>query len=83
MSLYQVQKLFFNVHNDLDLRGRYKEDPRSILKDYDLSDTETSALLGRDMGYLYRLGVHPWLLFQFSHIVGVSRDDYLRQIRGG
>ena len=81
MSLYQVQRLIFDIHNDLELRKRYISKPEEISKPYDLSDFERSALLNKDLRSLYRMGVNPWLLFQFSHMVGIRNDEYLRQIR--
>lgn len=50
MSLYQVQKLLFNIHNDLELRQRYSSHPREILEKYVLTESERQALLGHDMG---------------------------------
>jgi hypothetical protein len=82
MSLYQVQRLLFDIHNDLDLRKRYLSDPKEIAKPYDLSDAERSALLSKDVRSLYRMGINPWLLFQFSHMVGIENAEYLKQIRG-
>lgn len=82
MSLYQVQKLLFNVHNNLDLRKNYLSDPEKIAKEYDLSDKERRVLRSKNIGSLYRMGVHPWLLFQFAQIVGLTEPEYLRQIRG-
>ena len=81
MSLYQVQRLFFDIHNDLDLRANYLANPESIAKPYDLSDTERLAILSKAIRSLYRMGVNPWLLFQFSHMVGIRNDEYLKQIR--
>lgn len=81
MSLYQVQKLLFNIHNNLTLRGQFTSDPGKVMADYRLADTETRALLDKDMRTLYRMGVNPWLLFQYANISGVEIRDYLRQIR--
>lgn len=81
MSLYQVQRLFFDIHNDLDLRKKYLSNPEAIAKPYDLSDIERSAVLSKDITSLYRMGVNPWLLFQFAHMVGIKNDEYLKQIR--
>jgi Aromatic-ring-opening dioxygenase LigAB, LigA subunit len=81
MSLYQVQRLFFDIHNDLDLRKNYLDSPESIAKPYDLSDTERLAIISKDMKSLYQMGVNPWLLFQFAHMVGIRTDEYLKQIR--
>lgn len=82
MSLYQVQKLLFNVHNNLDLRKSYLSNAEEVAKEYDLTDEERRALRSKDMRSLYRMGVNPWLLFQFAHIVGMNNAQYLQQIRG-
>ena len=81
MSLYQVQKLLFNIHNDLTLRAQFVSDATTVMADYKLADSERRALLDRDMGVLYRMGVNPWLLLQYANITGVNTQDYLRRIR--
>lgn len=81
MSLYQVQRLFFDIHNNLDLRKNYLANPDEIAKPYDLSDLERTAILSKDITSLYRMGVNPWLLFQFAHMVGIRNEEYLKQIR--
>ncbi len=81
MSLYQVQKLLFNLHNNLSLRAQYASDPVKVMADYSLTDDEKGALLSKDMRALYRMGVNPWLLLQYANISGVETRDYLRQIR--
>jgi len=83
MSLYQVQKLLFQLHNDLELRKRYKADTRAVLKGYDLSDPETKVLLEADVGSLYRMGVHSYLLWSYGRLMGVAVEDYFKQIGGG
>jgi hypothetical protein len=81
MSLYQVQKLLFNIHNNLTLRAQYTSDPATVMIDFKLADNEARALLDKDMRALYRMGVNPWLLLQYANITGVNTQDYLRQIR--
>jgi hypothetical protein len=81
MSLYQVQKLIYRIHNDLTLRAEFQSSPDTVLRDFKLADAEKAALLNKDMGTLYRMGVNPWLLLQYANISGVKQPDYLRQIR--
>lgn len=82
MSLYQVQKLIYQIHNQLDLRARFNADPAAVIAEFKLMEDEKRALLDKDMGALFRMGVNPWLLLQYANITGVSTPDYLRQIRG-
>lgn len=83
MGLYYVQKLLFNLYNDLELRKSYKSNPKEVLKGYNLDDPETKALLDLDVGTLYRMGSHTFLLWQFGQIMGVKPEVYFKQIRGG
>ena len=80
MSIYQVQKLLFNRHNDLELKQKYKESPQEVLKKYELVDSERKALLEPDVGTLYRMGVHTYLLWAYGALMGVKPDVYFNQI---
>ena len=80
MSVYQVQKLLFNLHNDLELKQKYKENRNEILKRYDLTDSELKALLEPDVGSLYRMGTHTYLLWSYGMLMGVKPDLYFKQI---
>lgn len=44
MSRYQVQKLLFNLHNNLEVKQKYKETPQEILKRYDLAESELARV---------------------------------------
>ncbi len=83
MGLYYVQKLLFNLYNDLELRKSYKSNPKEVLKGYDLEDSEIKALLDLDVGTLYRMGSHTFLLWQFGRTMDVKPEVYFKQIRGG
>jgi hypothetical protein len=63
------------------LRARFLAEAATVMADYKLAENESEALLAKDMGVLYRLGVNPWLLLQYANITGVNTQDYLRQIR--
>ena len=82
MSVYQVQKLLFNLHNDLELREAYKRHREEVLGRYDLDDSERRALLQPDVGSLYRMGTHTYLLWAYAGLMGVGREAYFKQIRG-
>lgn len=80
MSVYQVQKLLFNLHNDLELKQKYKENPKEILKRYDLTVSELKALSEPDVGSLYRMGTHTYLLWSYGMLMEVKPDVYFKQI---
>jgi len=82
MSLYQVDKLLFNLFNDLELQEKYRQDFSDVLKRYDLQDSEIKALREVNAGELYRMGVHSFLLWQFGRMMDLKPATYFNQIRG-
>ncbi|MGA8706507.1 MAG: hypothetical protein WB646_05910 [Steroidobacteraceae bacterium] len=83
MSTYVLQKLIREINRNPDIRARFLQSPQSVVTGSDLSEEEASALLARDFGALYRLGVHGLLLRPFSILHGQSESDYLLAIRAG
>lgn len=81
MSLYSLQKLIREINRNPSVRGRFMEAPAIVAAEWTLTDEERLALVQRDFGALYRLGVHGLLLRPFSIIHQVSEPDYLRSIR--
>ena len=82
MILYQVDKLLFALFNDLELQQKYQQDPSEVLKRYDLQDFELKALRDVNAGELYRMGVHSFLLWQFSRLMDLKPAIYFKQVRG-
>jgi hypothetical protein len=82
MSLYQLQKLIYHVNRDAAQRERYRQDPASFIKGYDLTQEEASAALNVDVRGLYVLGVHSLLLRPFSLLHRVSNEDYAKALAG-
>ena len=82
MSLYQVDKLLFQLFNDLDLQQQYKQNPAAVLQRYDLQDNELKALREINAGELYRMGAHSFLLWQFARMMELSPAVYFKQVRG-
>jgi Aromatic-ring-opening dioxygenase LigAB, LigA subunit len=82
MSLYQLQKLIYHVNRDATQRERYRQDPASFIKGYDLTQEEASAALNVDVRGLYVLGVHSLLLRPFSLLHRVSNEDYAKALAG-
>ena len=82
MSLYQVDKLLFNLFNDLELQEKYKRDTGVVLQRYDLQDSEVKALREINAGELYRMGAHSFLLWQFARMMDLKPAVYFKQVRG-
>ena len=85
MSIYHVNKLLYMTDNDSALRERMKRDPEGTMAEFKLTPEEREALLAGDVGRLYQMGVHTFLLnhLQRYELFGVNRDNYLERIRKG
>lgn len=81
MSLYVLQKLMREINRNPGVRERFMAAPEALTAEWDLSDAERTALVSRDYGALYQLGVHGLLLRPFSIIHNVPEPEYLSKIR--
>ena len=83
MSLYQVQKLIYQLNRDPRTRERYVSERDSVLAEYTLSDEERAAIVEPDIGLLYVLGVNGQLLMHFAALHRIEWNDYLERMRQG
>ncbi|WP_296384813.1 hypothetical protein [Reyranella sp.] len=88
MSLYQVQKLIYQLNRDPRQRERYAAERDAVLAEYELSDEERRAIVGvgeagPDIGLLYVLGVNGQLLMHFAALHKIEWTDYLERMRQG
>jgi hypothetical protein len=83
MSLYQVQKLIYQLNRDPRSRERYASERDSVLAEYELTEEERSAILQPDIGLLYVLGVNGQLLMHFAALHKIEWPDYLERMRQG
>ena len=85
MSIYLVNKILYTTDNDPAFRDRMKEKPAETVTEFKLTPEEREALLAGDVGRLYQMGVHTFLLnhLQRYDLFGVTRDNYLERIRQG
>lgn len=81
MSLYTLQKLIREINRNPSTRTRFFEKPDSLLAEHELTEQEREALIARDYGALYALGVHGLLLRPFSILHQVPEPVYLAAIR--
>jgi Aromatic-ring-opening dioxygenase LigAB, LigA subunit len=82
VSLYQVDKLLFQLFNDLEMQEKYKQDREAVLSRYDLQQPELKALHEVNAGELYRMGAHTFLLWQFARMMDLKPTIYFKQVRG-
>ena len=83
MSLYQVQKLIYELNRDPGTRERFSAGRDAVLAEYQLTDEERGALTKPDIGLLYVLGVNGQLLMHFAALHRIEWPDYLERMRQG
>ena len=81
MSSYALNKLIREINRNPETRRRFLGDPTEVAKGFDLVSKEYEAFVNRDIGALYRCGVHGLILRPFTIILNMSEPDYLAAIR--
>ena len=83
MSLYSLQKLMYHLNRDPKVRDRLRDEPATLLDDYELATEERRAIDTRDVGLLYVLGVNGQLLMHYAAFIGLEWPQYLQAMRDG
>jgi hypothetical protein len=83
MSLYYLQKFLYDLNRDDATQTRFRDDPASVLDNYDLTDEERAAVDDGDIGLLYVLGVNGQILMHYAAFLGIEWFDYLDRMRAG
>lgn len=81
MSLYQLQKLMYQLNRDEELQARFSESKDAVLKKYQLTQEELVAVQEEDIGLLYILGVNGQILMHFAAMCGYAWPDYIQSMR--
>ncbi|MBI3077847.1 MAG: hypothetical protein HYY85_12830 [Deltaproteobacteria bacterium] len=82
MSLYEVQRLFYELGVNRELHDRFQADRAAVLGGYEVTAEERAAILDLDVPRLSQMGVHPILLLQYARSQKLPTDDFLRMLRG-
>lgn len=59
MSLYQVNRVLWEVAKQPPVTAQFQADPASVLAGRDLEPAERDALERRDVRAIFELGAHP------------------------
>lgn len=83
MSVYRLNKLFYRLETDKAYLERFRADPAAVVAEIDLTDQERTALLAGDVGKLYVMGCHGFLMNTLARqgLLGVNRENYLQRVR--
>lgn len=93
MSAYMINKVCHRVGHDASFRAALDQDPEAALAGFELTAEERRLLIAGEVGRLFELGAHPYLLGHltrhetlgitveaFSHRMVKARDDRLPPI---
>ncbi len=83
MSLYNVQKLLFQLNRDPGIRRRFDAEFATLLAEYELTEEEQNALRDPDIGLLYVMGVNGQILMHYAALRGFEWSAYIEAMREG
>jgi hypothetical protein len=83
MSLYQLQKLLFDLNRDPAVQGEFRNEVAALLQRYDLTAEERDAIARGDIGLIYVLGANGQLLMHFAAFLGMPWPAYIQAMRDG
>jgi hypothetical protein len=81
MTLYTLQKLFYELNRDPSVQEAFTGDREALLSSYRLSDEEAEAVRSDDIGKLYILGVNGQILMHFAAWRGLAWDEYIQAMK--
>lgn len=83
MSAYMINKLCHRVGHDEAFRAAIAADPVAAIAAYDLSAEERRALLAGEVGRLFELGAHGYLLGHLTRhdTFGITVQAYSDRMR--
>jgi hypothetical protein len=79
--MYALHKLLWELRRDPELARQFQEDPAGVLDQYELTEQEQAAIIGKDFRLLFDRGANPYLLYFCALQIGMTRDSYYAQLR--
>ena len=82
MSVYDVHLVCRTALKDDAFREALSTGPEAALEGFDLTPTETDALLTGDVGALYAAGAHEYALMWLGRagVLGLTVPEYMKRI---
>ncbi len=82
MSAYAINKVCHLVGKDDDFRAALDADPTAALAPFDLTAEERQLIVSGEVGRLFELGAHPYLLGHLTRheTLGITVDAFSRRM---
>ena len=83
MSIFAVDKICHRLYHDAAFRASLERDPDGTLAPFALTEEERRLLLAGEVGKLYELGAHPFLLGHLTRhdTFGITVKLYSERMR--
>lgn len=83
MSLVQVNRILYRIEMESAFQGACRKNAAEAIAGFDIDETERKAFLEGDVGKLFLMGAHLFLLLTLARngICGVSRENYMPRVR--
>lgn len=82
MGSYEVGKLFYEVGRNPQMMGQFKENPEALMERFHLTEEDKKAVRDKDVKYLYKAGVNPYLLIGSARLMGLDMGQFFGEIAG-
>ena len=82
MAIFAIDKICRRVYQDAAFRAALEQDARAALAPFGLTDEEHRLLLTGEVGRLYELGAHPFLLAHLTRhaTFGVTVETFSQRM---
>jgi hypothetical protein len=83
MSLVQVNRILYRIEMEPAFQEACRKNAAEAIAEFDVDETERKAFLDGDVGTLFLMGAHPFLLLTLARngICSVSRENYMPRVR--
>ncbi len=87
MTLYETTKLLWDLTRPAPRRNKelidlFRNNPDELFNQYDLTQEEKDAVAKGDLSRLYKMGVHPRIMFRTGKFYGVkTAEEYVDRIK--
>jgi hypothetical protein len=81
MSAQALNIMLVDLFRSEEALTRYQQEPDVVAARYGLTTEEQERLQAKDMGWLYKQGVHPYILVQFAFAIRYDLGQYLSQLQ--
>ena len=77
MGAYEVGRLIFDLRKDGQLAAEFRTNRDGVMERYGLTAEERAAVRNKDVKFIYRLGVNPYLIIGAGGFLGMSRAELI------